>query len=90
MSSDDEEVEEGCFTQVLALAGLISGGIFGYNHGDLLGMLIGAIVLCIAGYWIGKVADAIVKLIALVVLILINGVIRSAIWQAILWLLDQL
>lgn len=79
----EEQNEGGFFENILMLLGGISGAIFGYNNGEFIGLIIGALVLGAIGQFVGQLADAIFKLIFIVVIILLNNTIRIAIWSFI-------
>ena len=73
----------GFFESFLTVAGGISGAIFGYNNGEWLGLIIGALVLGAIGNRVGAAADWLVKLIVLIVILLLNRFVRVFIWEII-------
>jgi hypothetical protein len=75
--------EGGFFENLLTIVGAISGAIFGYNNGEWIGLIIGAVILGAIGKWVGAVADWVVKLVVLIVILLLNRAIRIFIWDIV-------
>jgi hypothetical protein len=82
--------EAGFFEAILMLVGGFSGALYGFEQGEWVGLIIGALVLGIVGKWVGAVADWLVKLIVLVGFILLNAAARQFVWELINSLLDQI
>ena len=73
--------EAGFFEGLLMVVGGISGAVFGYNAGEIIGLFIGAIIFGAIGKWVGQAADTAVKLLLLVAFLMINAAIRRFIWS---------
>ena len=81
MGSETEET--GFFEGVLMVAGGFTGALWGFNAGEWLGLILGALILGGIGRWIGAAADWTVKLIALLILLLANAFVRQFFWAII-------
>lgn len=77
--------EPGPFATLFFWIGAIAGGAGGFETGELIGMLVGAAVLGIAGAWIGRLADAVVAWVVFILVavatLLINAAIRRFVWE---------
>ncbi|WP_339608496.1 hypothetical protein [uncultured Roseivirga sp.] len=81
--SNETENGTGFFEGLLMVVGGISGAVFGYNAGEIIGLFIGAIIFGAIGKWVGQAADTAVKLLLLVAFLMINAAIRRFIWSII-------
>jgi hypothetical protein len=79
----EKQKDGGFFENVLMVAGGISGAIFGYNNGEFIGLIMGALILGGIGKWIGSLADAIFKIIFALIIILLNNAVRRFFWDII-------
>ena len=75
--------EGGFFENVLMVLGGISGAVFGYDNGEWIGLFVGALILGGIGKVVGTAADWTLKMIALIIILLINRAVRHFIWNII-------
>ncbi len=77
----EQNDEGGFFENALMVIGAISGGIFGFEHGDWLGMIMAGLLLGAIGKWVGEMTDALFKLAFILIAILLNNAIRNFFWE---------
>lgn len=79
--------ENGPFATLFMWIGIIAGGAAGVESGELLGMCIGALILGAIGFWVGRLADAVlfwvIFVASTVIAFLINSAIRRFVWELI-------
>jgi hypothetical protein len=79
--------KDGPFAILFTWVGLIAGAIGGGQTGEFAAVVVGAIVLGMIGYWVGKQADALTAwllfVLGSIIMILINSAIRRFIWALI-------
>ena len=75
--------EGGFFENVLMILGGISGAIFGYENGEWIGLIIGALILGGIGKAVGALADWTFKLIVLILIFAIHRAVWRFIWSII-------
>lgn len=77
----------GPFATLFAWIGVIAGGAAGLETGEFGGMCVGAFIMGVAGFWIGRVVDWAVGWLIFVavsiIALMINAAIRRFVWDMI-------
>ena len=76
---------EGPLAKLFTWVGVIAGGVAGAESGEFGVVLVCAVLCGAIGFWIGRVADAVLIwlffVVGAVVLFLINSAIRRFLWE---------
>jgi hypothetical protein len=76
---------EGFLANLFLWVGVIAGGAAGAESGEFGAVLVCAVVFGAIGFWVGRVADAVLAWLIFVgvtvVLFLINSAIRRFVWE---------
>jgi hypothetical protein len=79
--------EDGPFAKLFMFIGLIAGAAAGAEANDFATMCVVAIIFAAIGYWVGRLADAVLAWVifigASIISLLINTAIRRFIWEVI-------
>lgn len=77
--------EGGSLATFFGWVGVFAGAAVGAEAGEGTGLLIGAIIFGIAGYWIGSVVEVVLVrvffVVGSIISILINSAIRRFLWE---------
>lgn len=79
----NDKNEGGFFETILFVVGLITGGLVGFEQGEWMGAIFGAVILGAVGKWVGTLTDYLIKFLVLVALILLNTAVRQFIWSLV-------
>ncbi|HKI04287.1 MAG TPA: hypothetical protein VKK31_20085 [Thermoanaerobaculia bacterium] len=82
-----EQNEGGPLAKFFAAVGVFAGAALGAEAGDFMALCIGAIILGLIGFGIGRVVEnlliRLIFIIVSIIFILINSAIRRFIWELI-------
>jgi len=87
-----KENESGPFAIAFAWIGAITGAVGGYEAGEFPGMLVTATVLGLIGFFVGQLADAVLKwlvfLATCIIVLLVNTAVRRVAWEILSGMLN--